>query len=58
VLAGFMGGLVLNSVKRGFGARDWAEDGVMLSRGVLERLDALMFAAPVFFHLTLYFFAV
>ena len=56
VMAGFMGGLVLNSVKRSLGARDWAEDGVMLSRGVLDRLDALTFAAPVFFHLTLYFF--
>jgi len=56
VTAGFMGGLVLNSVKRSFGARDWAEDGVILSRGVLDRLDAMTFAAPVFFHLTLYFF--
>jgi phosphatidate cytidylyltransferase len=56
VSAGFMGGLVLNSVKRSFGARDFAEDGVILSRGVLDRLDALTFAAPVFFHLTLYFF--
>jgi phosphatidate cytidylyltransferase len=56
VAAGFMGGLVLNSVKRSLGARGWAEDGVMLFRGVLDRLDALTFAAPVFFHLTLYFF--
>lgn len=56
VTAGFMGGLVLNSVKRSLGARDWAPDGVILSRGVLDRLDALTFAAPVFFHLTLYFF--
>lgn len=56
VTAGFMGGLVLNSVKRSLGARDFAEDGVVLSRGVLDRLDALTFAAPVFFHLTFYFF--
>jgi phosphatidate cytidylyltransferase len=56
VTAGFMGGLVLNSVKRSLGARDWTEDGVVLSRGVLDRLDAMTFAAPVFFHLTLYFF--
>lgn len=56
VSAGFMGGLVLNSVKRSLGARDWADDGAMLSRGVLGRLDALTFAAPVFFHLTVYFF--
>jgi predicted CDP-diglyceride synthetase/phosphatidate cytidylyltransferase len=30
---------------------------VPLARGVLGRLDALSFAAPVFFHLTIYFFA-
>lgn len=57
VVAGFMGGLVLTSVKRSLGARDWAEDGVLLSRGVLDRIDSLAFAAPVFFHLTLFFFA-
>jgi phosphatidate cytidylyltransferase len=60
VIAGFMGGLVLNSVKRSLGARDLLFDGtegvVILSRGVLDRLDALTFAAPVFFHLTLFFF--
>lgn len=55
VVAGFMGGLVLASVERSFGARDWGEHA-HLSRGVLDRLDALSFAAPVFFHLTLYFF--
>ncbi|MCU0952573.1 MAG: phosphatidate cytidylyltransferase [Burkholderiaceae bacterium] len=58
VVAGFMGGLVLASVKRSLGARDlWLEGGVQLARGALGRLDALAFAAPVFFHLTLFFFA-
>jgi phosphatidate cytidylyltransferase len=58
VIAGFMGGLVLASVKRSLGARDlWLEGGVQLARGVLGRLDALSFAAPVFFHLTQFFFA-
>jgi phosphatidate cytidylyltransferase len=58
VIAGFMGGLVLASVKRSLGARDlWLEGGVQLARGVLGRLDALAFAAPVFFHLTQFFFA-
>ncbi|MGE5338988.1 MAG: phosphatidate cytidylyltransferase [Gemmatimonadota bacterium] len=56
VTAGFMGGLVLSSVKRSLGAQGWGGDGVQLSRGVLERLDALTFAAPVFFHLTVFFF--
>jgi phosphatidate cytidylyltransferase len=58
VVAGFLGGLVLASVKRSMGARDtFLEGGVQLARGVLGRLDALSFAAPVFFHLTLLFFA-
>lgn len=55
VFAGFMGGLVLASVKRSLGERHW-DEGVALSRGVLERLEALTFAAPVFFHATVYFF--
>jgi phosphatidate cytidylyltransferase len=57
VVAGFMGGLVLTSVERSLGARIWSDDGVLLTRGTLQRLDALTFAAPVFFHLALYFFA-
>ena len=56
VVAGFMGGLVLASVERSLGARIWTDDGVLLARGTLQRLDALTFAAPVFFHLALYFF--
>jgi phosphatidate cytidylyltransferase len=61
VTAGFMGGLVLASVKRSMGATDLgagmdATAPVPLSRGVLDRLDGLSFAAPVFFHLTLFFF--
>lgn len=52
----FLGGLVLDSVKRSLGARTWHGE-MQLARGVLDRLDALMFAAPVFFHLTVYFFA-
>ena len=56
--AGFTGGLVLASVKRSLGARDlYLEGGVQLARGALGRLDAVSFAAPVFFHLTLFFFA-
>jgi phosphatidate cytidylyltransferase len=61
VVAGFLGGLVLDSVKRSLGVRTDAThltdaDGQPISRGVLDRIDALSFAAPVFFHLTLYFF--
>ena len=58
VIAGFMGGQVLAAVKQSLGARDvWLEGGAPLARGVLGRIEALSFAAPVFYHLTLFFFA-
>jgi phosphatidate cytidylyltransferase len=55
VFAAFVGGLVLASVKRSLGERQW-DQGVTLSRGVLERLEGITFSAPVFFHATVYFF--
>jgi phosphatidate cytidylyltransferase len=56
VLAGFLGGLVLSAVKRSLGAKDW---GVMIEGhgGALDRMDSVTFAAPLFYHLTNYFFA-
>jgi phosphatidate cytidylyltransferase len=55
VLAGFLGGLALSAVKRSLGAKDW---GSMIEGhgGMLDRLDSVSFAAPVFFHFTAYFF--
>jgi phosphatidate cytidylyltransferase len=55
VVAGFLGGLTLSAVKRSLGAKDW---GAMIEGhgGMLDRLDSVSFAAPVFFHLTRYFF--
>ncbi|QSN64002.1 phosphatidate cytidylyltransferase [Caballeronia sp. M1242] len=55
VLAGFVGGLVLSAVKRSLGAKDW---GVMIAGhgGMLDRVDSVCFAAPVFFHLVRYFY--
>ena len=57
VFAGFAGGLVLSAVKRSLGAKDW---GTMIEGhgGALDRMDSVSFAAPVFFHLTNYFFAI
>jgi phosphatidate cytidylyltransferase len=57
VLAGFAGGLVLSAVKRSLGAKDW---GSMVEGhgGMLDRMDSLAFAAPIFFHLTNYYFAI
>jgi phosphatidate cytidylyltransferase len=55
VIAGFLGGIALSAVKRSLGAKDW---GSMIEGhgGMLDRLDSVSFAAPVFFHLTRYFF--
>jgi phosphatidate cytidylyltransferase len=48
---GFCGGLVMSAIKRDRGVKDW---GHMIEGhgGVLDRLDSVVFAAPVFFHLT------
>lgn len=55
VLMGFLGGLSLSAVKRSLGAKDW---GHMIRGhgGMLDRMDSISFAAPIFFHLTRYFF--
>ncbi|MGJ4804019.1 phosphatidate cytidylyltransferase [Luteimonas sp. SDU82] len=55
VLAGVCGGLALSAVKRSLGAKDW---GRMIEGhgGMMDRMDSVVFAAPVFFHLTRYWF--
>jgi phosphatidate cytidylyltransferase len=55
VLAGFCGGLVLSAIKRSLAAKDW---GTMIDGhgGALDRMDSVSFAAPLFFHLTNYYF--
>jgi phosphatidate cytidylyltransferase len=55
VIAGFLGGLVMSAVKRSIGAKDWGR-GIPGHGGVLDRMDSLLFATPVFFHLTGYYF--
>ena len=56
-LMGFFGGLVMSAIKRDRGVKDW---GWMIEGhgGVLDRLDSVIFAAPVFFHLTRYWWTV
>ncbi|PPD46515.1 MAG: phosphatidate cytidylyltransferase [Methylocystis sp.] len=56
VAMGFFGGLSLSAVKRSMGVKDWGRS-VKGHGGVLDRLDSVCFSAPVFFHLTRYFFA-
>lgn len=55
VVMGFLGGLVLSAVKRSIGTKDW---GNMIEGhgGMMDRMDSVSFAAPIFFHLTRYFF--
>lgn len=55
VIMGFLGGLTLSAVKRSLGAKDW---GTMVKGhgGMMDRMDSVCFAAPVFFHIVRYFF--
>ena len=52
-LLGFAGGLVMSAIKRDRGVKDW---GNMIEGhgGMLDRLDSVCFAAPVFFHAVRY----
>lgn len=55
-LMGFLGGLVLSAVKRDRGVKDWGAT-IAGHGGFIDRLDSLIFAAPVFFHLTRFWWA-
>lgn len=52
-LLGFAGGLVMSAIKRDRGVKDW---GHMIEGhgGMLDRIDSVCFAAPVFFHVVRY----
>ncbi len=51
-VAGTLGHLVMKAIKRDRGVIHWGADGrsVTGASGLLDRVDALCFAAPVFFH--------
>ncbi|MBL8297210.1 MAG: phosphatidate cytidylyltransferase [Rhodanobacteraceae bacterium] len=55
VICGVLGGLALSAVKRSLGAKDW---GSMIEGhgGMMDRMDSVSFAAPIFFHVSRYFF--
>ena len=56
IVSGIMGDLVISSVKKSLGARYNSVDNLYITRGILERMAPLTFAAPVFYHLTVIFF--
>jgi phosphatidate cytidylyltransferase len=53
-LMAFAGSLTMSAIKRDRGVKDY---GTLVEGhgGVLDRLDSLCFAAPVFFHFTMYY---
>ena len=51
-VAGSMGHLVMKALKRDRGVTAWGQRGMSVTgaNGLLDRVDALCFAAPIFFH--------
>ena len=54
-LLGFFGGLTMSAIKRDRGVKDYGSI-IRGHGGMLDRIDSMCFAAPVFFHLTRFFF--
>ena len=55
-VVGFAGGLVMSATKRDRGVKDFGT-AIAGHGGILDRVDSLCFAGPVFFHITRHFFA-
>lgn len=54
-LMSFVGGMTMSAIKRDRGVEDYGTL-VVGHGGVLDRIDSLCFAAPVFFHVTYWYF--
>jgi phosphatidate cytidylyltransferase len=59
-VAGSMGHLVMKALKRDRGITAWGQRGLSVTgaNGLLDRVDALCFAAPIFFHSVRWYFGV
>lgn len=55
-LMGFLGGLVMSAIKRDRGVKDWGHL-IPGHGGFIDRLDSVIFSAPIFFHLTRYWWS-
>lgn len=55
-MLGFLGGIVMSAIKRDKGVKDW---GHLIAGhgGFIDRLDSVVFSAPIFFHLTRWFWS-
>ena len=56
-MMGFLGGLVMSAIKRDRGVKDWGHT-IAGHGGFIDRLDSVLFAAPIYFHLLRYFWSV
>ncbi|MCQ0090793.1 phosphatidate cytidylyltransferase [Roseovarius sp. M141] len=56
-LMGFFGGLVMSAIKRDRGVKDW---GHLIAGhgGFIDRLDSVIFSAPIFFHIVRFYWDV
>ncbi len=55
-IMGFAGAMTMSAIKRDRGVNDYGSL-VLGHAGVLDRIDTLCFSAPVFYHLTRFFFS-
>jgi len=56
-MMGFFGGLVMSAIKRDRGVKDW---GHLIEGhgGLIDRLDSVVFSAPIFFHIVRYWWSI
>ncbi|MCB1435192.1 MAG: phosphatidate cytidylyltransferase, partial [Alphaproteobacteria bacterium] len=55
-MMGFLGGLVMSAIKRDRGVKDWGH-AIAGHGGFIDRLDSVLFAAPIYFHLLRYYWS-